>query len=113
MTPATTTTTGRTLFACLTCGRPSEGRYCAAHGVNGKRPGPWQRGYQKTYQESRRQLLASKPLCTRCHTNPATVAHHDPPRRTLLASGVNNVDSPAFLQPVCDTCHRTLTSIGR
>lgn len=100
------------LYACVKCGKPSEGRYCEVHGKDGRRLSPWQRGYQTTFNRNRDELLRQEPTCAQCGA-PATVAHHDPPRRVLVASGVKDPDHPSFMVSMCDECHRTETGRGR
>lgn len=101
-------------FACLTCGRISSTRRCEQHGGTDKRPGFSQRGYAKQFQESRTKLLADHPTCcvTGC-TQVATVAHHSPLRRTLVAMGVKNVDGIEWLRAMCIQHHNATAAQGR
>ena len=102
--------------ACAICGRASELRYCPEHRGTGNtrdgRPTPEDRGYghHSTFAHNRNTLLADKPQCALGCGRPATIAHHDPPRRRLVASGVANPDDLIWLRPVCHTCHNGLTA---
>jgi len=95
------------MYACQSCGRVSDQRRCPDH----QRGSPRQRGYGRSFERSRAQLLAANPLC-RCG-RPASIAHHDPPRRTLAAMGVPDPDSVSFLQQMCRACHAKVTAAGR
>lgn len=104
--------TTTTLYACVICGTPSNHRRCPAHGGRNTRPSPWTRGYQREFVRNRKQLLKEEPACRLCG-DPASVAHHDPPRRVLIATGVTNPDGLEWLRPLCDRCHRNETAKGR
>jgi len=95
------------MYACQSCGRISPDRRCPEH----QRGNPRQRGYGRSFERSRAELLAANPLC-RCG-RPATVAHHRPARRTLVALGVDDPDSVDFLEGLCHRCHQGETAAGR
>lgn len=97
------------LRACLVCGRVSPTKLCEAHGGTDRLTFT-QRGYRREFQRTRRRLLAQRPLCD-CG-QPATVAHHDPPRRTLVAQGVADPDALEWLHPKCRSCHASLSARG-
>ena len=103
------------LYACVQCGKVSDKRYCEQHRSSKTktgRPTPRDRGYSKHYERNRRELLASKPACTYCN-QPATIAHHKPARRVLVAMRVEDPDDPAFLIPICRACHNRETAQGK
>jgi 5-methylcytosine-specific restriction protein A len=100
------------MYSCLDCGRISSGRYCDQHSKDGKRPSPRERGYGPEFVASRAKLLASKPSCVKCG-KPATVAHHRPARKRLVAMGVADPDAVAFLEGLCAACHDGETAAGR
>jgi 5-methylcytosine-specific restriction protein A len=99
-------------YTCVKCGKVSDLRYCPAHRGTTKtgRPSPRERGYGRAFERARAQLLASQPLCATGCGRIATVAHHDPPRRTLVAAGVNNPEDPCWLRGVCRPCHTHCTA---
>ncbi len=101
-------------YACLTCGRISSTIHCEQHGGTDKRPSFSQRGYGKQFRISRAKLLADRPTCcvTGC-TQVATVAHHSPSRRTLVAMGVKDVDGPEWLRPLCVAHHASVSGQQR
>lgn len=104
-----------TLHACAICGAISDKRYCAEHRsdrTRDGRPTPADRGYGhgSRFQKNRDALLACKPRCVLGCGRTATIAHHDPPRRRLIASGIANPDDLIWLKPVCHSCHNGLTA---
>ena len=96
-------------YACAVCGRISEQSRCPEH----QRGNPRQRGYDAAFEASRAQLLAGKPQCVICGIRPATVAHHRPTRKRLVAMGVQDPEAVAFLEPLCAACHAGETAAGR
>lgn len=56
----------------------------------------------------RAQYLATHPLCVDCGAE-ATQPDHCPPRRILLAIGINNPDHTRWLRPRCGSCHSRKT----
>jgi hypothetical protein len=99
----------RMSFACATCGRISSAPRCPDH----QRGNPRQRGYDHHFQASRAQLLAGRPTCKLCGTRLATVAHHRPTRRRLVAMGVADPHALALLEPLCAGCHAGETVANR
>jgi len=93
-------------YACSTCARISPDRRCPAHQRGNARA----RGYGPRFEAARAQLLSKQPTC-RCG-RPASVAHHNPPRRTLIALGADPEDL-AFLEALCRHCHAAETAAGR
>jgi len=93
-------------YACSACARISPDRRCPEHQRGNARA----RGYGSRFEAARAQLLAANPRC-KCG-RPATIAHHDPPRRTLVALGADP-DDLAFLQGLCRDCHAAETAAGR
>lgn len=103
-------------YACTVCSKVSELRLCEQHRstrTKTGKPTPQERGYGKTYVHNRNQLLSTKPTCKYCGQEPATIAHHNPSRRTLVAMQVTDPDDLAFLEPICKACHNRETSRGR
>ena len=97
------------MYACVTCGRISLEAQCPEH----QRGSPRERGYDHHFEASRAQLLAGQPKCVRCGIRPATVAHHRPTRKRLVAMGVPDPDAVVFLEPLCAACHAGETGAGR
>ena len=58
----------------------------------------------------RATFLRANPACVDC-VAPASDADHVPPRRILLAAGVNDPDVPTYLQPRCHPCHSRRTQL--
>ena len=54
-----------TLRPCITCGKPTTGSRCPAHGGNRRAMTTSQRGYGAAHQQRRRVLLAAA-IGTRC-----------------------------------------------
>lgn len=99
------------MFSCLGCGTPSKYRRCEPCEQARKAK---QAGYSTAeYRRSRQQLLASRPKCMEpgC-AEPATVAHHHPPRVKLVAAGIENPDALTWLKPICERHHDARTARG-
>lgn len=57
----------------------------------------------RAWRTARRQQLRQSPECV-CGTS-ADVVDHVIPRRLLLAAGIADPDTPAWLQSLCKLCH--------
>jgi hypothetical protein len=99
----------RLSHACSVCGRLSSQPQCRDH----QRGSPRERGYGRAFEASRAQLLANKPQCVMCGIRPATVAHHSPTRRRLVAMGVADPEDVCWMRPLCAACHAGETAAGR
>ncbi len=90
------------------CNRPSP---CSVHkpkarsGTRGYEGGAWR-------YEIAPAFLAKHPRCERCG-RPATIPHHDPERRTLVAMGVPSPDAEEYLHALCSSCHSSVHATAR
>lgn len=101
-------------YACFKCARPSPTRLCPEHGGTDKRPTFSARGYGTEFRKNRNTLLIANPNCSvnGCD-EPAVAAHHNPPRRTLIALNVENPDGIEWLIPLCVSHHNSESARGR
>jgi 5-methylcytosine-specific restriction endonuclease McrA len=96
-------------YACSVCGLPSEDKRCERH----RRPNSHARGYDHHFVKQRAICLTRDPVCTICHAQPSTIAHHRPKRTRLVALGITDPDDAQYLTGICRPCHNRETSHGR
>lgn len=73
-----------------------------------RRLSPSKRGYNRSWQARRLQVLARSPLCQHCLLNNITREATEVDHNTPIAQGGDNSD--ANLTPLCKPCHSRKTA---